>query len=150
MVIGIVYAHNNYFNSLLVRNRIIMQADATTSTQSAEIYFEAGTADQGTYIYESTDGNLDLVTETSVRVPAGFLTGNASIRGSNTFTTTAAADTVVISGLLATDMVFVTGEYVGGVDQQDVLQAEIKADTLIVHRLANGESAGAYNYLIVR
>lgn len=81
---------------------------------------------------------------------SGALTGNAAIRGTNVFTTTAEVDTVVISGLLATDFVFVTCEYLGGVDQQDVLQAEIKADTLIVHRLAAGESAGVYNYLIIR
>jgi hypothetical protein len=80
----------------------------------------------------------------------GIVTGSSSLRGSNAFTTTAAVDTVLITGLLATDFVFVTGEYKAGVDQQDVLQAEIKADTLIVHRLAAGESGALYNYLIVR
>ncbi len=78
------------------------------------------------------------------------LTGNAAIRGTNAFTTTAAADTVLVAGLLSTDFVLVAGKYVGGVDQQDVLQAEVKTDTLIVHRLSSGESAGAYNYTIIR
>ena len=69
--------------------------------------------------------------------------------GSNVFTTTATADTVVISGALATDNYFITGTG-GSVDQQDVLQAEAKADTLIVHRLASGASALTYDWLRIR
>jgi len=81
----------------------------------------------------------------------GFITGNAFNRGSDVFTTTAAADTVLVSGLLATDYVLITGTKIAGaVDQQDVLQTEAKADTLIVHRLASGKSAQTYDYLIVR
>ena len=69
--------------------------------------------------------------------------------GSDVFTTTATADTVVISGALATDIYFVNG--IGGsVDQQDVLQVEAKADTLIVHRLAAGASALEYNWLRIK
>lgn len=94
-------------------------------------------------------GTLTSTTLTSPTI-SGFITGGSTIRGSSAFTLTEAVDTVVISGLLATDIVMVSGEYVSGVDQQDVLQAEIKADTLIVHRLASGESAGAYNWLVVR
>jgi len=153
MVAGILmsfFQERGYWQSILLNNRLVMQPDVTTSTQSAEIYFEAGTPDQGTYIYESTDGNLSLVTETSVIIPAGFLTGNSLIRGQGAFTTTEEVDTVVIAGLLATDFVVVGGEYLGGVDQQDVLQAEVKADTLIVHRLAAGESAAVFNYIVVR
>ena len=60
----------NYFMSLFVRQRLVMSADATTSTQSAEIYFEAGTADQGEYIYSSVDGDLDIVAATAVNIPS--------------------------------------------------------------------------------
>ena len=70
---------------------------------------------------------------------------SAATCGIDTFTTTATADTVLISGALATDLYLVTGRG-GSVDQQDVLQVEAKADTLIVHRLASGASALAYNW----
>lgn len=71
----------------------------------------------------------------------------SSYVGEGTFTTTAASDTTVISGALSTDTYIVSGKYVAGVDQQDVLQWVAKNDTLIVYRLANGESAAAYSYL---
>lgn len=70
---------------------------------------------------------------------------SAATCGVDTFTTTATADTVEISGALATDLYLVTGRG-GSVDQQDVLQVEAKADTLIVHRLAAGKSALSYNW----
>lgn len=69
--------------------------------------------------------------------------------GSDAFTTTAAADTVLLSGALATDIYFITGKG-GSVDQQDVLQVEAKADTFIVHRLASGASGLTYNWLRFR
>ena len=150
-IVGIVYAQSDYIMSLFVRQRLVMQPDATTSTQSAEIYFEAGTADQGTYIYESTDGNLSLVTETSVIIPAGFLTGNASIRGTGTFTAAEQVDTVVIAGLLSTDIVVTSFRYVGGLDAQDThLQAEVKDGSFIVHRNGSGESGAKWDYIIIR
>ena len=63
------------------------------------------------------------------------------------FNSTDQVDTVLISGALATDKYVVTG--IGGsVDQQDVLQAEAKADTLIVHRVASG--ASALKYILLR
>ena len=74
---------------------------------------------------------------------------SATVAGVDTFVTTATADTVVISGALATDLYFVVGRG-GSVDQQDVLQVEAKADTLIVHRLASGASALVYNWLRIR
>ena len=62
------------------------------------------------------------------------------------FTSTDQVDTVLISGALATDKYIITG--IGGsVDQQDVLQAESKVDTLIVHRVASGASALKYIWL---
>lgn len=76
----------------------------------------------------------------------GAVALGSTVAGQDTFTTTATADTVLISGALATDLYFVNG--VGGsVDQQDVLQVEAKVDTLIVHRLADGASALPYNWL---
>jgi len=90
----------------------------------------------------------DLSVTGDISVTANLDLG-AVIVGQDTFTTTAAADTVVISGALATDYYIVSG--VGGsVDQQDVLQVEAKADTLIVHRLASGASGLVYNWIRVK
>lgn len=74
------------------------------------------------------------------------ITGASDWRGSNTFTTTAIADTVVISGALATDYYIVMQTGTGSVDAQDVLMVEAKEDTLIVHRLASGASGLAYDW----
>ena len=69
--------------------------------------------------------------------------------GTDVFVTTAQVDTVLIPGSVATDKYFITG--IGGsVDAQDVLQAEAKVDTLIVHRLASGASALEYMWIRVR
>ena len=70
--------------------------------------------------------------------------------GTNVFTTTAAVDTVVISGTTTTDIFIISGKYVAGVDQQDVLQWRATTDTLFVTRLAAGESAGAYSWLRIK
>ena len=95
------------------------------------------------YISNATDGTLEI--------NAATINVNATVAGSNVFATTATADTVVISGTLSTDYFLVTGVYTSGtVDQQDVLQAYAKTDTLIVIRLASGESALKYNWLRLR
>ena len=70
--------------------------------------------------------------------------------GTNVFTTTAAVDTVVITGTTTTDIFIISGKYVAGVDQQDVLQWSCTTDTLFVTRLAAGESAGAYSWLRIK
>lgn len=70
--------------------------------------------------------------------------------GTNVFTTTAAVDTVVITGTTTTDIFIISGKYVAGVDQQDVLQWRAVTDTLFVTRLAAGESAGAYSWLRIK
>lgn len=95
------------------------------------------------YISNATDGTMEL--------NAATLNVNGTVAGTNVFTTTAAADTVVISGTLTTDIFIVTGVYTtGSVDQQDVLEAYAKTDTLIVIRLASGESALKYNWIRLR
>lgn len=66
LIFSIAYAQYEY--SLFIKNRLVMSPDGTTSTQSAEIYFEAGTPDQGEYIYASVDGQLDLIALTEVEV----------------------------------------------------------------------------------
>ncbi|MCA9386317.1 hypothetical protein KC717_06755 [Candidatus Dojkabacteria bacterium] len=66
--------------------------------------------------------------------------------GVSAFTTTDETDTVLIPGALATDLYIVTGVFTSAIDQQDILQVEAKADTLIVHRMASGESALGYNW----
>lgn len=70
--------------------------------------------------------------------------------GTNVFTTTAAEDTVVFSGIASTDIFIISGKYVAGVDQQDVLQWRCVTDTLFVTRLSSGESAGAYSWLRIK
>lgn len=77
--------------------------------------------------------------------PVALQMDSAATCGVDTFATTAEADTVEILGALATDLYLVTGRG-GSVDQQDVLQVEAKADTLIVHRLASGASGLVYNW----
>ena len=78
-----------------------------------------------------------------------YLKENVSI-GIGTFTTTAAADTTVISGATTSDVYLISPNYVAGVDQQDVLQWTAKTDTLIVNRLAGGESALKYSWLRIK
>ena len=142
---------SDYFMSLFVRQRIVMSPDATTSTQSAEIYF----FDTGNYIYASADGKMGYVADgtgsddhtfTGTVTISDEVTLASTVAGVDTFTTTATADTVLISGAAATDHYFLTA-HGGSVDQQDVLQAEAKADTLIVHRLASGASGLVYSWL---
>ena len=67
--------------------------------------------------------------------------------GTDVFTTTAETDTVTISGALATDIYFVTGQFTSAIDQQDILQWEALAGKLVVHRMAAGESALKYSWL---
>ena len=78
-----------------------------------------------------------------------YLNDGVSV-GTNVFTTTAAADTVVISGATSSDVYFISPNFVAGVDQQDVLQWTAKTDTLIVNRLASGESALKYSWLRIK
>ena len=65
--------------------------------------------------------------------------------GTGTFTTTVEHDTVLISGALNTDSYLLTPKGTAA-DPQDVLFAEPKADTLIVHRPASGTSGLVYFY----
>ena len=67
--------------------------------------------------------------------------------GTDVFTTTAETDTVTISGALATDIYFVTGQFTSAIDQQDILHWEALAGKLVVHRMAAGESALKYSWL---
>ena len=95
----------------------------------------------------ATPGALEDITQgTALEIGAGTRMELLGF-GSDAFTTTAAADTVLISGALATDKYWITAYGSAAVDQQDVLQAEAKADTLIVKRLANGASGLTYSYL---
>ena len=68
--------------------------------------------------------------------------------GVDTFATTLTADTVVFTEASASDIYFVSTQYVGGVDAQDApLEWTAKEDTLIVTRQASGESGSIYGYL---
>ena len=67
--------------------------------------------------------------------------------GTDVFTTTAATDTVVISGATVDDIYFITGILTSAIDQQDILQWESLAGKLVVHRMASGESALKYAWV---
>ena len=67
--------------------------------------------------------------------------------GEDVFTTTAVTDSVVITGALSTDTYFITGQFTSAIDQQDILQWQAINDTLVVHRMADGESALKYSWL---
>jgi len=75
---------------------------------------------------------------------------SAATIGVDAFTTTAGTDTVLITGALTTDIYIISGKYTAGVDQQDILQWEALADTLIVHRMAAGESALGYSWMRIK
>jgi len=141
----------NYLMSLFIRQRLTMSPDATTSTQSSEIYF----FDTGNYIYASADGKMAYVADGTSTDDHSFtgtvtfsdeITMASTVCGNNVFAGTATTDTVVIAGATANDRYFITGKG-GSVDQQDVLQAEAMSGQLVVHRLAAGASGLAYNWL---
>jgi hypothetical protein len=67
--------------------------------------------------------------------------------GVDAFTTTATTDSVVISGATTDDIYFVTGNLTSAIDQQDILQWQALTDTLVVHRMASGESALKYAWI---
>lgn len=78
-----------------------------------------------------------------------YLNDGVSI-GVGTFTTTAQACSVAISGATTSDVYFVTPNYVAGVDQQDVLEWTALTDTLVVRRLASGESGLKFSWLRIK
>lgn len=76
-------------------------------------------------------------------------TGTATC-GTGEFATTLTADTTTVTGATASSVFIVSGQYVGGVDQQDVLQWKAETDRLIVYRLASGESGAKYSWLKIK
>lgn len=75
----------------------------------------------------------------------------ATFCDTNAFTTTATLDTVVISGVLGTDKVFITVRSQAAVaDSSGVVYATVKTDTLFVARESGTASALKYQYLIIR
>jgi hypothetical protein len=76
----------------------------------------------------------------------GELTLTSIVKGTGTFTTTAEADTVLISGAASTDEYLLSPKGTAA-DPQDVLFWEAKTDTLIVHRPASGTSGLVYTWL---
>ena len=98
--------------------------------------------------FDSITLSGDLVVGDDITVTGDVDLGDTVV-GQDAFTTTATADTVSVTGGLATDIYMVTG--IGGsVDQQDVLQVEAISGGFIVHRLASGASALEYNWLRIK
>lgn len=127
--------------------------EAISNATDGTIAFTDGSNNLMTIVDNGTTGNVTItgqgIISGNTQLNGTHLDVSTTIAGQDTFATTASADTVVISGALESDLYFLTG--VGGsVDQQDVLQAEAKADTLIVHRLASGASDLVYNWFRVR
>ncbi len=83
----------------------------------------------------------------TLEIDGAVTVGEDITAGKNTFVTTAVTDTVVVAGMLTTDIVVVSGEFTSAVDQQDVLQVEVLAGYFVVHRLASGESALGYFWI---
>ncbi len=105
-----VYAQtSDYFMSLFVRNRLVMSPDGNTSTQSAEIYFEAGTPDQAEYIYGSVDGQLDLVAGTEVQIATTTLDINAAADVADSLTVGASGTPVWKMIKSGTTLLVITG-----------------------------------------
>jgi hypothetical protein len=99
------------------------------------------------------DNGADLGTEgtefDSLFINNIFLTndflGNSNFRGSDAFSGTAAADTIVNANFASTDYFFLSITGSGAPTSEDILSAEAKTDTLIVHR-AGGTSGLTYNW----
>lgn len=88
-----------------------------------------------------------LTTTGAIQVGTTFSLDSLVSIGTNVFATTAAADTVVVTGTTTDDVFLVSPIYVAGVDQQDVLEVTVKTDTLIINRIAAGESALKYGWV---
>ena len=80
----------------------------------------------------------------------GEIVGSSTLLvGTGTFGTTEQEDTVVVTGILATDD-FVLSLEAAASDPQDVLSWNVVADTLFVHRPASGASGLTYTYLRIK
>uniref|UniRef100_A0A6H1ZG04 Uncharacterized protein n=1 Tax=viral metagenome TaxID=1070528 RepID=A0A6H1ZG04_9ZZZZ len=77
---------------------------------------------------------------------SGIVTGAAALRGTNSFTTTATADTIVISGVSASS-IFVVSINDATPVANDLLGWTATTDTLFVHRVAGTTSGLAYSYI---
>jgi hypothetical protein len=89
-------------------------------------------------------GALSVSGELTASSTLNFTT---TVMDTNAFTTTAQADTVVISGALATDYYLLCTRGTSAPDTTDVLSYEAKAGSLIVHRPAGGTSGQQYLWL---
>lgn len=115
MVIGLLYAQSDHWLSLFISQRIVMNEDATTSSQSSEIYFETDNSTIGgtEVIYSSTADQLDIDATTEVEITATTLDINAGIRpgyvvlsdGNNTLTAANSGKVHIIPNSTADDTI---------------------------------------------
>ena len=77
---------------------------------------------------------------------SGNITGNTNIRGSDSFDALAIADTILNDDFAAGDNYQLTLTFLASMDSVQVLWAEGVEDTLIVHRLADGDADQTYNW----
>jgi hypothetical protein len=117
----------------------------------------SGTTTSGTTVVNDSIASK-LIIRDSLRVRngftlgAGYFKGNASMRGTDAFTTTATLDTVVLTGLLSTDVCFVCTKRQAAPGTAEFLSCfpGANGDTLFVARNTGTTSALAYTYLILR
>ena len=80
----------------------------------------------------------------------GDISGGATTRGSDSFTTTAQTDTVVIAGAGTGDFYFLQATGTGVLILADALSAEAISGKLVVHRGAAGTSGLTYNWFRIK
>lgn len=137
VILGFRYSNTNF-------DRLVLGSGnyGTDPNPTADI-----TLQNDEYISNSSNGTISL--GAANLTTSGYLDLGTSVAGTNAFTTTAEHDTVVISGVTATDIFVVSGKS-ATLDQQDVLQWTCTTDTLFVHRLAAGQSGLNYSYIRVK
>lgn len=108
-------------------------SDEFSYTSAYSLWVQAG---QSTF-----DGDLH---------PNSTLTGNALIRGSDAFTTTAQNDTVTISGASISDYYFVQATGTGTLILADEMKVEATSTGFIVHRGVAGTSGLTYNWFRIK
>lgn len=151
-----------FSDSVYIDSVVSAWMTVTFATFSDSVYIDSlecpwysgtfATISDSAYVDTLTSGVATITTGTVTTLTASTnLIAGSTVRGSDSFATTAETDTVTISGALDTDYYFLTptGSSIDA-DSDDLLMAEAGTGQLIVHRPANGTSGLTYNWLRVR
>ncbi|MBC8277581.1 MAG: hypothetical protein H8E46_05070 [FCB group bacterium] len=106
---------------------------------------------EGVRIAEGAGNNSSMVSlYGDVEIDSsGNFTGNANIRGSDSFDALAIADTILNADFAAADMFYLQFTGAPG-DSINTLFADCREDTLIVRRVTDGDANQAYNWLRIK